>query len=253
MSRLIGRQIKAGLSGDWRQRAATVAENIEMHFVGGETKEVWRCLKRWYRAASEQAPTASIMLLAAQTAERVLLYGKVPSPGEPLLIHVNKISIPDGVPSDQELREVVRGLQNGRAVGATGLRAEHIKVWLSDVVCEEEETGPMREDGPPREGESEKGMGKKWCIFVKLMKAVWEQGSIPKQMKWEIIVLLPKGGGDCCGIGLLEAFWKVIKKIMVARLSSVKFHDSLHGGLPGRGTGSATMPGATNARFTRSS
>jgi hypothetical protein len=60
-------------------------------------------------------------------------------------------------------------------------------------------------------------------------------------MKWEIIVLLPKGGGDYCGIGLFEPFWKVIEKIMVARLSSVKFYDSLHGGLPGRGMGTATI------------
>ena len=39
----------------------------------------------------------------------------------------------------------------------------------------------------------------------------------------------------------LNLFWKVIKKIMVARLLSVKFHDSLHGGLPGRETGTATI------------
>ena len=46
-SRLIGRQIKAGLSGNRRQRAASAAENIAMHLAGGET-EVWRCLKGWY-------------------------------------------------------------------------------------------------------------------------------------------------------------------------------------------------------------
>jgi len=239
-SRLIGRQIKAGLSGDRRQRAATVAENIEMHLATGETKEAWRCLKGWYRAASEQAPAASHTSLAAQTAERVALYGRVPPPGDNLPIHVDKVDIPDGVPSDQELREVVRGLRNGRAAGASGLQAEHLKVWLSDMVREEEEPGPM-EDGPQEEGESDKGPGRKWRIFVKLMQAVWEQGSVPEQMRWEIIVLLPKGGGDYRGIGLLEPFWKVIEKIMVARLSSVKFHDGLHGGLSGRGTGTATI------------
>jgi hypothetical protein len=202
---LIGRQIKAGLSGNRRQRAATAAENIEMHLAGGETKEAWRCLKGRYRAASERAPAASHVSLATQTAERVALYGRVPSPGEPLPIHVDKVAIPDGVPSDQELREVVRGLQNGRAAGASGLQAEHIKVWLCDMVRKEEETGPM-EDGPREEGESDEGKGKKWRIFVKLMQAVWEQGSVPEQMKWEIIVLLPKGGGDYRGIGLLEPF-----------------------------------------------
>ncbi len=128
--------------------------------------------------------------------------GGSPPPGEPLPIHVDKVAIPDGAPSKQELREVVRGLRNGRAAGASSLQAEHIKVWLCDMVREEEETGPM-EDGPREEDVSDEGKGKKWRIFVKLMQAVWEQGSVPEQMRWEIIVLLPKGGGDYRGIGLL--------------------------------------------------
>ena len=69
------------------------------------------------------------------------------------------------------------------------------------------------------------------------MVAIWEQGCVPKQMRWEIIILLSKGDGDYCGVGLLEPFWKVIEKIMVARLTSIKFHDGLHGRLPGRRMG----------------
>ena len=59
--------------------------------------------------------------------------------------------VDNGVPSNRELREVVRGLQNGRTVGrgASRLQAEHIKVWLSDVVRKEQGTGPM-EDDPQR-------------------------------------------------------------------------------------------------------
>jgi hypothetical protein len=56
-----------------------------------------------------------------------------------------------------------------------------------------------------------------------------------------IIVLLPKGGGDYRGIGLLDPIWKVVEKVMVARLSVIKLHDCLHGGLPKRGTGTAIM------------
>ncbi len=79
----------------------------------------------------------------------------------------------------------------------------HIKVWLTDVVRKEEEQSNIR-------------LGHKWLVFVKLMQAIWEHGSVPEQMRWEIIVLLPKGGSDYCGIGLLEPFWKVVEKIMVA-------------------------------------
>ncbi len=104
---------------------------------------------------------------------------------------------------------------------------EHIKVWLLDVVRKEEE-------------QSNIGLGHKWRVFVKMMQAIWEHGSVPEQMRWEIIVLLPKGGSDYRGIGLLEPFWKVVEKIMVARLGSIKFHDGLHGG-PRQGTGTATI------------
>jgi hypothetical protein len=86
-----------------------------------------------------------------------------------------------------------------------------------------------------------KGIGDRWRSFVALLQAVWEHGSVPTQMTWMIIILLPKGGGDYCGISLLDPIWKVIEKVMVARLSVIKLHDCLHSGLPRRGTGTAIM------------
>jgi hypothetical protein len=74
-----------------------------------------------------------------------------------------------------------------------------------------------------------------------MMQAVWGHGSVPEQMRWEIIVLLPKRGSDYRGIRLLEPFWMVVEKIMVAQLALIMFHDSLHGRLPGRGMGTATI------------
>ena len=125
------------------------------------------------------------------------------SKGDPIPIHVNKVDIPDNIPSDGKLRDCVRALQNGRATGATGMQAKHIEVWLANAVRKEKEEGDI-------------GLGYKWRVFVKMMQAIWEHGSIPKQMRWEIIVLLPKGGSDYCGIGLLEPFWKVVENVMVA-------------------------------------
>jgi hypothetical protein len=78
-------------------------------------------------------------------------------------------------------------------------------------------------------------------IFIRLIQAIWEQGCVPEQMKWEIIVLLSKEGGDYRGIGLLDLFWKAMEKIMVAQFALIKFHDSLHDGLAKRGTGTATI------------
>ncbi len=132
-ARLIGMQITAGLKGDRATHAAVAAEKIERHLATGEPKEAWRSLKGWYKAATNRAPKARKMSLATQTAERIVLYWKAASKGDPIPIHIKKAAIPDDILSDGELWAVVRELQNGRTAGATGLQAEHIKVWLLDV------------------------------------------------------------------------------------------------------------------------
>ena len=60
-------------------------------------------------------------------------------------------------------------------------------------------------------------------------------------MCWVITVLIPKGGGEYQGIGLLEPIWKVLERVMDARLEKITLHDSLHGCLAGRGTGTGII------------
>ncbi len=94
-------------------------------------------------------------------------------------------------------------LRNGCTVGATGMKAEHLKEWLADIKRKELEDGV-------------EGIGDHWWSFVALLEAVWQNGPVPTQMTWMIIVLLPKGGGNYHGIGLLNPIWKVVEKVMVA-------------------------------------
>ncbi len=76
-------------------------------------------------------------------------------------------------------------------------------MWLRDAVRKKEE-------------DDDSGLGDKWCTSVRLMQAIWEHGSMPEQMRWEINVLLPKDNGEYCGIGLLDPIWKVVEIVMVA-------------------------------------
>jgi hypothetical protein len=142
-SHVIGRQIKAALASNSNQRAATVRDKIEGLMVARELKEAWRCLMGWYSMVEDHAPKASHDTLVRQTEERIALYTCVPPAGEMLPINVQPFDINDDVPSDSEIKEVVRELQNGQAAGATGLQAKHIKVWLQDVV-QEEKGGPAQ-------------------------------------------------------------------------------------------------------------
>ena len=110
------------------------------------------------------------------------------------------------------------------------MRAEDLKDWLRMAEVEETESGFA-------------GRGDTWRMLVKLVQNIWETGEIPRQMLWTIMVLIPKGNsGDFRGIGLLEVLWKVLEKVINARLSSsIDLHDALHGFRAGRGCGTGIM------------
>ena len=112
------------------------------------------------------------------------------------------------------------------------MRAEHVKAWLRGIRRQEEDL--ERLGGSPGDGDH-------WRLFVQLVQAAWNHGEIPRQLLWIIVVLIPKGGGDYRGIGLLEPIWKVIERIIDHRLDAFVLHDSLHGCRNKRGIGPAII------------
>jgi hypothetical protein len=132
-TRRIGCEIKSSLAADCKQRAANAASTVESHLSNGAVKEAWRALKGWYRAAEDRPPPACPETMAKQTAERVELYARAPPMGTSLPYNFPYFKIPDGVPTNKEIRAVVLGLKNGQAAGATRMRAEHVKTWLSGI------------------------------------------------------------------------------------------------------------------------
>jgi hypothetical protein len=83
--------------------------------------------------------------------------------------------------------------------------------------------------------------GDNWGLFAYLVQATWTYGIVPCQLLWIIVVLIPKGGGDYHGIGLLEPIWKVIEQVIDCRLDSIQLHDSLQGCWHQQGTGTAII------------
>ncbi len=154
-----------------------------------------------------------------QTAKRVALYARRDSPGEPLPINIDPIQLNNVAPSDGEIWEAAGGLTNGRTAGASGMRAEDMKAWLHGIKLEED----------PKVGPNNIRARDNWGKFVLLVQAIWDHGEIPPQLLWVIIVLIPKGGGDYPGIGLLEPMWKVCKCVIDLRLNAFELHDLLHG------------------------
>ena len=131
--RKMQRQIWAALRGDRAARTAQVGEAIEHELTRGDVQEAFRYLKGLYRTATETTTRPCPQTMVRQTTERIALYARRDSPGEPLPINVDPILITDGAPTDGELREAVTDLTNGRAGGASGMRAEDVKAWLRGV------------------------------------------------------------------------------------------------------------------------
>jgi hypothetical protein len=136
-----------------------------------------------------------------QTAEHMELYVRAPPMGAALPHNFPHFKISNNMATDSEMRTVVRGLQNGQAAGATRMRAKLFKGWLDEIQHGEK----AARENPGREG-ADPEAGCKWRIFVELIQAIWERGEIPEQMSWMIILLLPNGGGDFWGMGLLNPF-----------------------------------------------
>jgi hypothetical protein len=177
------------LCGDRRAQTVQIGSMIEAELAGGDVQETLCHLKGWYRAASGITTRPCPQTMVKQMAERVDLYMQRDPPGEPLPINIDPIPVDDRTASEGEIRVAVAGLSNGRAGGASGMRAEDVKAWLHDIKLEED----------PEVGPANIGAGNNWCRFTLLVQAIWDHGKIPPQLLWVIIVLIPKRGGVIIG------------------------------------------------------
>ena len=187
-----GQWITASLNQERTKRADNVTCSIEGHFKSGDLKEAWCCLKGWYTVASVMPPKACHNSTDKQTAEREELYWKASHPGNPIPIDAETFDLDDLIPEDAEIRVLAAVLRNGRAEGSGRVRAEHMKTWLCGTI-EDEDNG-------------KENTGDLWQLLFRLVQAIWDKGEIPQQMLWMVVILLPKGGGDFRGIGLLKPF-----------------------------------------------
>jgi len=225
------RAIHAALKRDRAVCTAQVGESIVTELAEGKVHEAFRHLNGWYREASETQARPCFQTMERQTVERVELYGRRDSPGLPIVVNHAEMrtEIRDEIPDEEEIRVAVTKPTNGRSTGVSRMRAEHLKGLLKGAMLEEHlKTGPANV-----------GAGDDWKALVKLVQSVWDEGKMPTQLGW--VILIPKGGGDYRGIGLLKPIWKVIEGVIDKRLEAITLHDSLHGCRTGRGTGTAVI------------
>ena len=96
-----------------------------------DAKGAWRRMKGWYRAAVTRGPSPAQATLERITADQTELYRQVPSQGEGITTHVEKNTIDDSVPTEDEVEAAVKKLRRNRAGGPSRIWAENIKGWLA--------------------------------------------------------------------------------------------------------------------------
>jgi hypothetical protein len=149
------RRIGVSLQKDLTDQTAKVGAAIEAELAGGNVQEAFRHLKGWYRAATEMQAKPCYHTMECQTLERVDLYARRESAGNPLPINVTPVEISEDTPTDGKLRQVAGKLTNGQVVGASGMHVKHVKEWLNGVQWEEDP-----------EGCGVDGAGDNWRLFV---------------------------------------------------------------------------------------
>ena len=77
---------------------------------------------------------------------------------------------------------------------------------------------------------------------MELLQTEFQKVELAEEATWKTVVLIPKGGGDYRGIGIMEVVWKAVA-VIINRLftASITYQDSLHGLWEGHGTGTATL------------
>ena len=85
------------------------------------------------------------------------------------------------------------------------------------------------------ENETKKDMTN-WEKVMALVRADFREGRLAEESMWQAVVLIPKGGGDYRGIGLMEVVWEVVAEIINRQTTaSITYHNIFHGFQAGRG------------------
>ncbi len=149
------RRISVSLQKDRTNQTAKVGAVVEAELARGNVQEAFCHLKGWYRAATEMQAKPCYHTMERPMLERVDLYARRESAGDPLPINVTPVKISDDAPMDGKLWQVAGKLTNGQVAGASGMHAKHVKEWLNGMQWEEDP-----------EGCGVDGTGDNWHLFV---------------------------------------------------------------------------------------
>ena len=107
------------------------------------------------------------------------------------------------MPTEDKIAEAVKKLRRNRSGGASRIRAEHLKGWLTAA-----KRGELAEEKGEEKTEAEEEGGELWGKLVEITQTSFREGKLAEEATWQTVVLIPKWKrgfrGDWVGGGHLE-------------------------------------------------
>ena len=239
--RQLGRVVKASLAANrkWRADKAGAEVGALVKADPPLIQEVWYHIQGWYQAAVNHTPPPARVTIERITAERVVLYSRVPPPGENVPVQIEPFEVEDKVPEEVEIEWAVKCLRNNRSRGASRMRAEPLIGWLA--AARRRETGETADTEGGGQENTREG-AENWARFVELVQTAFRDRDLAEEATWQAVVLILKGKKDYRDIAIVEVMWKVVAAILNRRFAaSITYQDVLHGFRAGHGTGNTTL------------
>ena len=220
----VRRKFKRVLKEDIQRREKATGSNIEGLMAAVRVKEAWDHLVRWYCHARGKQVQLTREGLERESMVRDELYRCRPPERLKVPILVQPTEVNDEVPKEAEVDMKVQGMRVGRAGYPSGMRVDYLKGWRKEAKLEKEQ------------------IGRRWYLVVWLVQVMFRDRTMPVEIAWSKMVLVPKGKGDYRGTGLLEVLCKVFAVVVNCQLKrSFVLHDMLHMFRTGRGTRTETL------------
>ena len=105
------REFLQALHVDRRKRFQGTGASIETSMYVGKVQEAWTQISQWYRQARVAQAPPTTEALDEVTVERAELYRRRPLEGLKFQLLVRQADIEEGIPTEAEVAEAVRGLK----------------------------------------------------------------------------------------------------------------------------------------------
>ena len=214
-------------SNDRINRVHKTAKQAEDLLAAGNSREAYQVLQKWYRDNAEQTTNPTYDDIDEIQKEYKKLYAKKVNENDEIKTYV-KFNIDDNIPEEAEIIKAMNQMKNGKSPGPSGISIDDIKTWYRKARLSDDVNVVAT---------------KKWENVIEIIQIAFREGKVPATFKKGILKLIPKPGGKGFrGIALLESMYKLISMIIHKRMmSSVEFHESIHGFRTNRGTSTAII------------